>query len=113
MKIQKFVAGALTSACVLVSVGAASASTLLSDGDFSGTIDIRSHSGDPLGTAGGTVCGGSCGNPGSALQATVNYSNSSAGASTSIVGFVDHSLSYDPSVSGAIGSIDASYDRLL
>lgn len=112
--IQNFVAGTFASAFVLISVGAVSASTVLSDGDFAGTIDVLSHSGDPLGTATGTVCGGSCGNPGSALQATVNYGGSSAAGSTlADVGFIDHSLSYNPLTLGSISTISASYDRAV
>src|SRR6478672_7729972 len=96
MRFHKLMTGAFATV-VIFGVTAASASTVLSDGNFAGTIDVLSHSGDALGTATGTVCGGSCGNPGSALQATVNYSGSSSNVATlSDVGFIDHSLSYNP-----------------
>ena len=110
MKLRNRVAGAVASACVLVWAVTASASTVLSDGDFSGTITVGSHSGDPLGSAGGSPCG-LCGNPLGGLFASVSYP-AGAGTSISDVGFIDGSLAYNPGVQGAIGSINASYDRL-
>jgi hypothetical protein len=110
MQLKHRMVGTFMSACVFAFATAASASTVLTDSAFSSVV-ATSHSGDPLGTAAGSVCA-SCGNPGAALFATVT---SSAGGASSIssVGFVDFALSYDPGTQGAIGSINASYDRLL
>jgi hypothetical protein len=94
MKLRNRVAGAVASACVLVWAVTASASTVLSDGDFSGTITVGSHSGDPLGSAGGSPCG-LCGNPLGGLFASVSYP-AGAGTSISDVGFIDGSLAYNP-----------------
>jgi hypothetical protein len=52
-----------------------------------------------------------CGNPGLGLQALVG-AISATSASASIV-FLDNALTYNPSVSGAITSINAQYDREL
>jgi len=111
VKLQHRLAGAFASACVLVWAVTASASTVLSDGNFSGTISVGSHSGDPLGSAGGSPCG-LCGNPNGGLLAVVSYP-AGAGTSISDVGFVDGSLAYDPGVQGAIASINAAYQRQL
>lgn len=111
MKLRNRIGGAFALACVLGWAVTASASTVISDSDFLGTITVGSHSGDPLGSAGGSPCG-LCGNPGGGLQATVSYP-AGTGTSISDVGFVDGSLAYNPGVQGAIASITASYDRRL
>jgi hypothetical protein len=110
MKLNHRIAVTLVSACVFAFTSAASASTVLTDGTFS-TVSVGSHSGDPAGTATGSVCT-LCGNPGAALFATATSSVGGA-SSVSSIGFVDLALSYDPGTQGAIGSINASYDRLL
>jgi hypothetical protein len=112
MKSRNLLVGVFASATIIIGSVAASASTILSDGNFAGTIDVGAHSSDPFAGVAGSVCGTPCGNPGSALFAGVS-SQIGGPLSTSDVGFVDHSLSYDPTTQGAIASINASYDRKL
>jgi hypothetical protein len=107
---RNLVAGVLASAFAVVSTIGASASTILSDGSFGGTIDVTSSSGSPNLTATGSVST-TVGNPANSLDARATYSAPTSAAATVI--FVDHSLSYNPLVQGAISSIDASYDREL
>jgi hypothetical protein len=106
---SKLVAGALASAVTFATTLAASATTL-SDGNFSGTIDVTTSSGSPSLTANGSVST-TVGNPANSLDAAFSYSASTSATAT--VTFIDHSLSYDPSILGAISSINASYDREL
>jgi hypothetical protein len=89
--------------------------TTLTDGDFSGTITVSSHPADANTTISAstpTPCA-SCGNGGAGLQATANNTGTGTTATISDLGFIDHSLSYNPAIDGAIASISASYDRLL
>lgn len=51
-----------------------------------------------------------CGNPGLALQTIATLTNS---LDTAALGFVNNTFSYNPSVQGAISSIDASVDKDL
>ena len=104
---RKLVAGTLASAFTLFSTLAASATTVLTDGDFTGTIDVTTSSGSPDLTATGSVST-TVGHPANSLA---SFSISATNTATAFVYFVDHSLSYNPSTQGAISSINASYER--
>ena len=109
MKSQCVVAGAVASAILSLSVVTASAATTtLTDGDFASIAkNTISQSGSVAIGAGQCL---TCGNPGGlGLQALVG-AISATPASASIA-FTDNALTYDPSVSGAITSINAQYDR--
>ena len=81
--------------------------TTLTDGNFASVTATTFASGSTVGFS--APCA-SCGNGGGAgLQAT--FTSTTGG--TSDVGFVDNALIYDPGTSGAIASINASYDRLV
>ena len=96
---------------IAASTIAASATTVLTDGNFtSGTVTVTSSfTTDPTGTTVSTSAPCSnCGNPsGPGLQLIVNSTNSTAtGLIGSDVGFVDTSLVYNPATQGAITSIE-------
>ena len=105
---RKLAKGALAFAFALASTLAASASTVLMDGAFTGTIDVTASSVSPDVTAGGAVSM-TVGNPAPSLNGMATYSASTNAPATVI--FIDHSLSYDPSILGTISSINGSYDR--
>jgi hypothetical protein len=109
MRLPCVFAGAVASAIFSMSVAGASTTTL-TDGDFvsiGGTI-IGSTGSPNL--VSGAVCT-NCGNPNFGLQATVVASGNSS--ATGSVFFTDNALTYNPSVSGAITSLNAQYDREL
>jgi hypothetical protein len=103
-----------TGLAIAASTMAASATTVLSDGNFSSVTVTPSFTTDPTGTTVSTSAPcANCGNPsGAGLQVIVNSTNSSAsGLIGSDVGFVDNLLSYNPATQGAIVSISASVDK--
>jgi hypothetical protein len=101
---------------IAASATGASATTVLTDGNFTSVTVTSSFTSDPTGTTISTSAPcASCGNPsGAGLQVIVNSSNSTAtGLINSDVGFIDNHLSYNPSTQGAILSISASVDKDL
>jgi hypothetical protein len=97
-------------AFVIAAGTVASASTVLSDGDFTSGISTATYVSDSTNNSvsGGTCA--TCGNPsGAGLQA--NWVWKAAG--TSSIDFVDSALSYDPHTQGAIASLGVSVDKQL
>ena len=92
----------------------AALATTLTDNTF-GSVTTISHPGAPDAVINTLTPCPSCGNPpGAGLQATADYTAATAsGSIISAIGFIDTSLSYNPSTLGSIAAISVSYDRLV
>ena len=97
---------------IIANANTASAATL-TDSSFS-FMTVTSHQGNPAAVVSTSAPCMSCGNPGTGVQAKVDYTAPSAsGSILSTVGFIDNLLTYDPATMGAISSISASFDRKI
>jgi hypothetical protein len=106
--LRRPIATALTVALAIAASTVVASATTLTDGDFAGTITTTVFQAAGSTASYSDPCP-SCGYPDAALEAT--FTATSPGISD--VGFVDHSLSYDPGSLGSIASINASYDRYV
>jgi hypothetical protein len=105
MRVSRLLFG---SALALISAASAVQADTFSDGTFN-LSDYTSTSlylGDPANTEATSQCT-SCGNPGDAVQFSFTFNSFTLSA----VGLVNNGWAYDPTVQGALGTINASVDK--
>lgn len=104
----------ISSICLLfMSFGAAKTTAIADVIFFDGTFDLSNYTETSLFTSNASLTAvqcTSCGNPGTALEATVS---SSPPGGRALVGFLNNGFTYNPSTQGAIASIAASLDQNL
>src|SRR5262249_23229156 len=108
MKTKSAICALAVTAISSLSVVTASAATL-TDGDFASVTQTMISSTGSFGFGAGQCT--ACGNPGGLGLSVLVGAISTAGGATVAVAIADNALTYNPSVSGAITSLSAQYDR--
>src|SRR5579871_3002142 len=95
-----------------LAAGPASADVIFTDQTFNLANYTQTASFTVLASLASSQCA-SCGNPGSALQITATFGDTTVNAGSADVGFVNNTFSYNPSTQGPLASIAASVDKDL